>query len=72
MCPQYSCQTLLYQTVKLHLQKIFFNNHLPVAHVKCEYIILSGSGFKSTNIFKMNSRAACASFCGPVRNLAYT
>jgi hypothetical protein len=28
-------------------------------------MILSGSGFKSTNILKINSRAACASFFGP-------
>ena len=36
-----------------------------VAQVKCEYIILSVSGFKSTNILRMNSRAAWASCCGP-------
>lgn len=36
-----------------------------VAHVKWEYIILSESGFRSTNIFRMNSRAACASHWGP-------
>jgi len=28
-------------------------------------MILSGSGFNSMNIFKMNSRAEAASFCGP-------
>jgi len=28
-------------------------------------MILSGSGFNSTNIFRINSRAARASFCGP-------
>ena len=35
---------------------------LPVAHVKWEYIILSVSGFRSTNIRRMNSRAVIASF----------
>lgn len=31
-------------------------------------MILSLSGFKSTNILRMNSRAACASLCGPAAN----
>ena len=39
-----------------------------VAQVKCEYIILSVSGFKSTNILRMNSRAAWASCCGPSKS----
>lgn len=38
---------------------------LPVAQVKWEYMIFSLSGFKSTNIRRMNSRAAIASRCGP-------
>lgn len=42
-----------------------------VAHVKWEYIILSESGFRSTNILRMNSRAACASHWGPVQNKSY-
>ena len=37
-------------------------NFLPVAHVKCEQMIFSVSGFKSTNIRRMNSRAVIASF----------
>ena len=36
-----------------------------VAQVKCEYMILLVSGFKSTNIERMNSRAAFGSFFSP-------
>lgn len=45
-------------------------NSLPVAHVKCEYIIFSISGFNSTNICKMNSLAGMASLCGPVKYIS--
>lgn len=45
---------------------IKLSDRLPVAHVKWEYIIFSESGFKSTNIRKINSLAAMASLCGPV------
>lgn len=44
---------------------------LPVAQVKWEQIIFSGSGFNSTNIRRMNSRAAMASLRGPVRDFVY-
>ena len=43
-----------------HVQQL-----VPVAQVKCEQMIFSLSGFRSTNILRMNSRAAIASFWGP-------
>lgn len=44
----------------------WWKHNLPVAHVKCEYIIFSESGFKSTNILRINSLAAMASLWGPI------